>query len=524
MGYDIEKLTQLFREFQSMVEKHAIHVTPTQVVYSNLLNVTVEPGQNALGSYLRQARDLILESATYRQLSDAVTKCYRDALPPVDIDPEVQKMIEEDGEEFWNSGYTPPQYPYEVMAEWLEVHDFYGAKILGGDKSCWVDQFRRFIEMIPETLNRYHCFLAVDELQCGPIRIGNAQLIGPSDTDALPLENLPGYQRLQCELDPWTENPEDITYWSQGGKGFYYLHRTVELTGDFYSGEKAPEAGQLAESHFGPECLALQLVSKNELGFPNAFVIPLCESKIYEFSSIVSQRITNLSFANNVYLDHSEACVWFKQITVGEDKKEQFTSLVNRVLDLTKRLGSAMGSSLDLYMAASKASGPIAFLLFVITIESVVLGKSQSELKEKFCHRFARMLSSNPETQQRIYSIGQKLYKCRSDIVHGNKPDLLTVSDPRNLQKVSDVTLGTLRDYTRRLIIVTLLALDAISTEGTLLNHHFVSSGEKIPSNSSQLADCYSRFAFDVGWWEALYASVEANYAKTPGFDTVFVD
>ncbi len=524
MGYTIEEITQLFREFQSMVEKHAIQVTPKQVVYSNLVSLTIEPGANALGSYLQQARALILETANYRQLSDAVTRCYRDALPAQKTDPEIRKLMEAEGEESWNSGFSDPPYPFEVIAEWLEVHDFYGSKILRGDKSCWVDQFRRFVETIPETLNRYHCFLAVDELQCGPVWIGSSQFIGSSDAEASPLENLPGFQRLQCELDPWTENPEDIKYWSQGGKEFHYLHRTVELTGDIYSGEKVPEAGGLAESYFGPECLALQLVSKNELEFPNAFVIPLCESNTSRLTSIVKCQDTRLSFADRVYLNPGDAHAWLKEITVGKDKEESFTNLVNRVLDLTKRLGGAMGSSLDLYMAASRANGPIAFLLFVITIESVVLGKRQSRLKKKFSRRFARLLSPNPDTQQQLHSIGQKLYDCRCEIVHGNEPKLLTVADPRNLQKVSDVTLGQLRDYTRRLIIVTLLALDAASAEGTPINQRITSSGDNPPVNSTELADCYSRSASDIDWWNTLYASVEANYAKTPGFDTVFID
>jgi len=511
----------LFAHVQSEVEKHAVKVANSQITFSNLISIDVSASQHGLYLYTIKVKELIEALPAYQELSRSVdewySSCWGAANPSVvlTLSDSLQALITEEDYE----GYG--ELRSSTLGLWLTSSGFYRKKVLCGDATDWSGCFRQFIKDMPTQLDYFHCFLAVDPLICREIVLGDAVLVNPENEKCGVLDRLVDYELLHdydslSYSDPAIEKLE----WRQ----FHYLYRLFHVPST-QSSSRAIDARYLVSSVFHLEHRALQLSTPWNLIFPNAFFLSSSGIDICTGATMLIHRTeTEWSWLWHFLGDHDAMQQAIRNSTISKDREKEYAALCSRVLLLLHKHEKQMGTSLDLLdHACAVPDRAVGYLLLIISLEALLLGKGSQELKEKFCMRFAKILSPNPTTRQKLYDLAGKLYRVRSDLVHGNDANL--AKDAERIEAAVGLSFHELRNMVRRIILVTLQALDSLEETSSALSITYFQPKSRRPIDSKDLMDVLHRRLFDDNLWSALYETVTAAYEADCGRHSVpFVD
>ncbi len=520
MGFEAEEPKKQFIEFQSITVRHRIQTTPTEIIFSNLVPLSVGPDDHQLETYLRRAQEIIRSSSEYTKLNDSAKRILREAAPStmnIETDPEVAKLITPED----YLGYDDSGPELDPLWQWCEVNGFFRSKILGQDAECWADRFCEFLAQAATDHSQYHCFLAVDGFCAPEMPIGGARLLAPEKAGAVSLSRLSGFQRYLRQYDPCYPDAGRSSHWEDGGKQFHYLYNSYRHDTAWSDFKDLPfGARSVRKVVFGIESLALEIAAKPWVKFPNAFAVPACEAFAQNCITRISQSVPHRNFWWDVVGDRQAYNQSLREETLSPSHVDGFSSLVNKLVHLIQVLRSGMGTSLELYSEACAVEGPLSFLLLVTVLEQLLIGKDRGEQQEKFSNRFARILTTSDDQRQQLYAIARNLYRCRSDIAHGNKPEVLT--DSEALRERAGVSVDQVRAYARHLILIMLFALEAVQQPGNRLHQRLAKQGKKPPSKVGALWEHLSLFPYDDSFWDDFYSAVTNNYAACTDYGAPF--
>ncbi len=506
------ELENLFVSFQAEVQKHAVQIGPSNILFSNLISIRLEADQVGLFQYMTEVRHVVERTSAYKELEklfdDYYRNCQRSVRPDFEqpLSDELAKVITE--EDF--TGHEPVDC--STLSDWLYSSGFYRSVILKDDKSCWGKRFGDFLRSLPSSFDVYFCYLALDGFHSDPMNLGDSTIIGPDDRRCEVLSRLIDYELADPGLYKYHAPETNRLGWNT----FSYLFRKVKLPPrSFGSGWTRTEARESHQTVFEAEHRAMQLACNWRVRFPNAFVIPMNGAELLDFSLSIRQQDSSW----HVWWEHvgeGSPLEAQSEFTLKKDQTAAFECLANSIAILEPELRKKMGTSIELYMAACATHDEsIAFLLFVFALESLLIGKSDAELKKKFCDRLSRLLEPHPEHRQTMYNIADLLYKARSDMVHGKDPSIL--ADSRKLYARIGINSEYLRNIVRRSILIVMLGLKALGDDKCELCRCLNDKFGKNPSNSRKLMEVMNDPLSDEQVWTEFYSSVETAYCASCG-------
>jgi hypothetical protein len=511
------ELENLFVSLQAEVQKHAVQIGPSNILFSNLISIQLQANQVGLFQYMTEVRKVVEQTSAYEELENLFDDYYRNcersvrpnSKPP--LSDEVAEMITED--DF--IGYEP--VGSSAMSCWLYSSGFYRSVILENDKSCWRKRFGDFFGSLPSSIDVYSCYLALDGFISDPINLGDSTIIGSDDRRCEVLSRLIDYELANTGLYKDHVPETNHLRWSN----FSYLFKKVKLPPlSFDSGCTRIEASESHRTIFGAEHRAMQLACNWRVRFPNSFVIPMNGAELFDFSLSIREQ------------DSSWHKLWElvglgspleeqRELTLTKDQTAAFECLANSLAILEPELRKKMGTSIELYMAACATyDESIAFLLFVFALESLLIGKSDKELKKKFCDRLSRLLVPQPKDRKPMSDLADLLYKVRCDMVHGKDSSIL--ADSRKLYASVGINSEYLRNLVRRSILIVMLSLKALGDDKCKLRQCLKAKFDKKPSksnpsNSRKLMEVMNDPLSDKHVWTEFYSSVESAYCASCG-------
>ena len=511
------ELENLFVSFQAEVQKHAVQIGPSNILFSNLISIRLQANQVGLFQYMTEVRKVVEQTSAYKELENLFDDDYRNcersvrpnSNPP--LSDEVAEMITE--EDF--IGYEPVDS--SAISCWLYSSGFYRSVILKNDKSCWRKRFGDFLRSLPKSFDVYCCYLALDGFISDPINLGDSTIIGSDDRRCEVLSRLIDYELANTGLYRCHAPETNHLRWSN----FTYLFKKVKLPPrSFFSSGTRIEASESHRTIFEAEHRAIQLACNWRVRFPNSFVIPMNGAESFDFSLFIREQDSSW----HVWWEHvgeGSPLEAQRELTLKKDQTAAFECLANSIAIFEPGLRKKMGTSIELYMAACATHDEsIAFLLFVFALESLLIGKSDAELKKKFCDRLSRLLQPQPKRRQKTYDIAELLYVARSDMVHGKDPSIL--ADSRKLYDRVGINSENLRNLVRRSILIVMLCLKALGDDKCKLRQCLkarfpMKPSKHNPSNSRKLMEVMNDPLSDERVWTEFYCSVESAYCASCG-------
>lgn len=511
------ELENLFVSFQAEVQKHAVQIGPSNIMFSNLISVTLQANQVGLFQYMTEVRKAVEQSTAYKELEklfdDYYRNCERSVRPDFNppLSDELAKLITE--EDF--TGHEPVDS--STMSNWLYSSGFYRSVILKDDKSCWGKLFGDFLRSLPNSFDVYFCYLALDGFISDSINLGESTIIGPDDGRCEVLGRLIDYELADPGLYKYHAPETNRLGWNT----FSYLFRKVECQPRSLN-TRFPriEARESIQTVFETEHRAMQLACNWRVRFPNAFVIPMNGAELLDFSLSIRQQ--DSSWYQWWELASLESPLEAQsELTLKKDQTAAFECLVNSIAILEPEMRKKMGTSIELYMAACATHDEsIAFLLFVFALESLMIAKSVEGKKDKFCDWLSRLLEPQPEHRQTMSKLAGLLYIARCDMVHGRDPSIL--ADSRKLYDGIGISSEYLRNIVRRSILIVMLCFKVLADEKCklrqCLNATFPNKPSKSkPRDSQKLMEAMDDSLSDEKVWTEFYSSVESTYCASCG-------
>lgn len=515
---DIDTMLKLFAQVQRETEKHALRFTDQQMTYSNLVSIKFRAGGFDLYSYIFEVRKLIWQLPCYKDLCKLVgewhAECSRSANPSshLELNPELAALFTEEDLE------DSRDHDYSSLGMWLTASGFFRQKLLGSDTEDWSDRFRQSIELLPNQLDHFYCLLAVDPLICGEFPIGSATLLGPENEKCRVLDHLIDYQLLgndQSVFYDWVSEAENIDW-----KQFHHIYKLQQLP-PTRSSSRDIEARDIPRMVFELETLALQLSCPWCLNFPNSFLLSSSgtDSGVH-YPIKISRTSSSDSFWWDVVGDHDAYIESLKEHTIPPDGQKEFVALTAKTLSLLRKHSKRMGNSMKLFNQACVESNHVTrYLLMIVALEALLLGKDTAELKEKFRVRFARLLSPESRRRQELFNIADALYIARNKLVHGGNPEL--ANDPRKMETVAELSFEELRDYVRRAILIVLQILEELDQQSSPLALALRRPASKKVVDSKNLMDDLHQKLFDDALWDTIYEAVASAYLTDCGQNSV---
>lgn len=514
------ELENLFVSFQAEVQKHAVQIGPSNIMFSNLISVTLQADQVGLFQYMTDVRHVIERTSAYKELEklfdDYYRNCERSVRPDFNppLSDELARLITE--EDF--TGHEPVDS--STMSDWLYSSGFYRSVILKDDKSCWGKLFGDFLRSLPNSFDVYFCYLALDGFISDSINLGDSTIIGPDDGRCEVLGRLIDYELADPGLYKYHAPETNRLGWNT----FSYLFRKVECQPRSLN-TRFPriEARESIQTVFETEHRAMQLACNWRVRFPNAFVIPMNGAELLDFSLSIRQQ--DSSWYQWWELASLESPLEAQsELTLKKDQTAAFECLVNSIAILEPEMRKKMGTSIELYMAACTTHDEsIAFLLFVFALESLMIAKSESGKREKFCDWLPKLLTPQSKDRSPLSVCADALYLARSDMVHGKEPSLL--ADSRKLYDRVGINGEYLRNIVRRSILVVMLCFKVLGDEQCELRQCLKTAfpnkpSKSNPSNSQKLMAALNDPLADEKVWAEFYSSVEAAYCASCGNHT----
>lgn len=511
------QLENLFVSFQAEVQKHAVRIGPSNILFSNLISIRLQANQVGLFQYMTEVRKVVEQTSAYKELEnlfdDYYRNCEQSARPNSKsrLSDELAALITE--EDF--IGYEPVDS--STMSDWLYSSGFYRSVILDNDKSCWRKRFGDFLRSLPSSFDVYCYYLAIDGFISDPINLGDSTIIGSDDKRCEVLSHLIDYELADSGLYKYYAPETGHLRWSN----FSYLYKKVKLPPrSFDSGWTRTQARESLQTIFAAEHRAIQLACNWRVRFPNAFVIPMNGAELFDFSLSIKQQDSSWHVWWELVGEGSPLEAQ-REFTLKRDQIPAFECLVNSIAILEPDLRKKMGTSVELYMAAcATRDESIAFLLFVFALESLLIGKSDTELKKKFCDRLSELLEPQPKRRQRMYDIAELLYLARSDMVHGKEPSYF--ADSRKLYDRVGINSEYLRNIVRRSILIVMLCFKVLGDEKCKLRLCLKATfpdkpSKQNPKNSQKLMEVMNDPLSDEKVWTEFYSCVESAYYSSCG-------
>lgn len=511
------ELQDLFVSFQTEVQKHAVQIGPSSILFSNLISISQQVDQVGLFQYMTDVRHVVERTSAYKELEklfdDYYRNCQRSVRPDIEqpISDELAELITE--EDF--TGYEPVDS--STMGNWLYSSGFYRSVILKDDKSCWRKRFGDFLRSLPNSFDVYFCYLALDGFISDSINLGESTIIGPDDTRCEVLSRLIDYELADPGLYKYHAPETNRLGW----KTFSYLFRKVECQPrSFNTRFPRIEARESIRTVFDAEHRAMQLTCNWQIRFPNAFVIPMNAAERLDFSLSIKQQDSSW-WAWWELVGEGSPLEAQSDFTLKKDQTAAFECLVNSIAILEPELREKMGTSIELYMAACATHDEsIAFLLFVFALESLLIGEFEKGLTKKFRDRLSRLLVPQPKPRQTMKDIANLLYLARCDMVHGRDPSIL--ADSRKLYDGIGISSEYLRNIVRRSLLIVMLCFKVLGDEKCKLRQHLKGRFPKKSSNSNlsdsqELMMTMNDSVSDENIWIEFYSSVESAYCTSCG-------
>jgi len=180
------------------------------------------------------------------------------------------------------------------------------------------------------------------------------------------------------------------------------------------------------------------------------------------------------------YLDREDYLSHIESITVHENQMGGFEKCCNTIYGILsqsaqKQTSRSLEVPIYLYVQACEADNEVlSFLLFCTSLESLLIGASKSELREKFATRLALLIGSCEKERVSLYSEARKIYGLRNKLAHGTNPE-------EALKPYKHTSKEKLRDLARQSIIAA-LTLSAIlgGSEHQLQNQLYEALGKQV--------------------------------------------
>jgi hypothetical protein len=425
-------VSDTFRDIQNLTHNLGISIKGDTVVLSSLQVVELKPD---LWQYLRSAVDQIESSDSFveldRDIAEYVDQCKREPDGP-DLDDEDEKRekiskepyallpgeVSEDELLYYHKEDLP-----SPLRSWLRITDFYEHKLLNRDTSDWTERLVEDLRNYPQQVGAKHCFVALDGIYAGGVKLRDAQVINSQSPEFSILNRI----RAHGNYPEYFEGQYIMYYgvWPSRLqlKEFDHLH-TKLVWRDRIGLESLRD--QILKS----EVATLMLVTPSNVRAPNVFIVPESPFDADDVSFSATEPVPSCSWQLvGDYLDREDYLSHIESITVHEKEKGDFQECCRRLHGiLSQPDGGGTSSTVEvpiyLYVQACEADNEVlSFLLFCTSLESLLIGASQSELREKFAARLALLVGASEAERVSLYTEGREIYKLRSDLAHGTRPE-----------------------------------------------------------------------------------------------------
>jgi len=460
----MDELIELFEVFESEVEKHCFSLKNECLLTSNLIEVERGITQTSLTNYLLSVISQIEESQTFIKLNDNVKSLLgsqeTNLEKQINVNPELLACIDESDYEGWGKPSIDIDEPFK---NWLRLSGFYKQKIIEGDNLPWKSKFTLFLETEKKSNESFYLYLAIDELfyKINDNNIGDCKLINSEDIEFCKLEFVKNIDIYINYYEHYDITPSAIL------EDFRYLNKTIHnYDHDLHSNNR----NEFIKENFWTESILLLLLTPWEISFPNYYIIPNIRDHQTFHNSYVKKRKSRLNYNTLMYfLDPPEIVNTYNEHTISIERYPNYKIAKDNLFSLLRIYENKLSIPLNWYFSANDSeSKSESFILYVITLESLLVGEKTNETKEKFCARFSKILSSNAVNQRLLRKIGEDIYSVRCKMVHGSDEGLS--EEPNNCYSklFSDIKMNYssdefLRNLTRKVIIIALLTSDMLN-------------------------------------------------------------